>query len=121
MDASVERDRIILDNDLLLNEGIDLLLEEITLVDVILLEFLIVLLEVSDVFDDLLQNVIGSLCSVVLECSALRAEKLHFLLVIVQQLDCLFRSTLSSNNSSIVFKLSSTYIERIDSVLDGHA
>ena len=38
VDTSVQGDGILLDNDLLLDEGVDLLLEEVALVDVVLLE-----------------------------------------------------------------------------------
>ena len=71
MDARVERDSILLHNNLLLHQCVDLLLEEVDFVDVVDLELLEVFLQVCDVLDDLLQNVIGSLRSMVLQSRAL--------------------------------------------------
>ena len=71
MDARVELDSILLHGNLLLDQGIHLLFEEVALVDVISLLLLVVLLKVGDVLDDLLQDVIGGLRSVMLQCCAL--------------------------------------------------
>ena len=87
MNARVELDSVLLHGNLLLDQGIHLLFEEVALVDVISLLLLVVLFEVGDVLDDLLQDVIGSLRSVMLQCCALRAKELHFLLVVIQEFD----------------------------------
>ena len=71
MDARVERDSILLHNNLLLHQCVDLLLEEVDFVDVVDLELLEVFLQVCDVLDDLLQNVVGSLRSMMLQSRAL--------------------------------------------------
>ena len=71
MDARVERDSILLHDNLLLHQRVDLLLEEVDFVDVVDLEFLEVFLQVCDVLDDLLQNVVGSLRSMMLQSRAL--------------------------------------------------
>ena len=88
-----------LDNDLFLNKSVDLLLEEVAFVDVILLHLLKVFLEVGDVFDDLLQDVVGGLRRVVLQSGALRPQELHFLLVVIKQLHCLLRVPLLPKHS----------------------
>ena len=89
-DASIKLNGVLLHRDLLLDQGVDLLFEEVALVDVVGLQLLVVLLEVGDVLDDLLQDVVGGLRGVVLQRRALRSKELHFLLVVVQQLDRLF-------------------------------
>ena len=71
MDARVERDSILLYDNLLLHQSVDLLLEEVDFVDVVDLEFLEVFLQVSDVLDDLLQNIVGSLSGMVFQSCAL--------------------------------------------------
>ena len=74
MDAGVESDGVLLNDDLLLDEGVGLLLEEVVLVLVGGLELEEVLLKVGDVFDDLLKNVIGGLSGVVLEGGTLTSQ-----------------------------------------------
>ena len=71
VNTGVELDGVLLNSNLLLDQGIHLLFEEVALVDVISLLLLVVLLKVSDVLDDLLQDVIGGLRSVMLQCCAL--------------------------------------------------
>ena len=99
MDASIEADGVLLDDDLLLDEGVNLLLEEVALVDVVLLELLVVLLEVGDVLDDLLQDVVSGLRCVVLQRRALRPQELHFLLIVVQKLDSFFCVSLEKHKT----------------------
>ena len=94
MDALVQAHRVLLHDNLLLHQRVDLLLEEVALVDVVGLQLLEVFLEVSDVLNDLLQDVICRLGSVMLQSRALRAQKLNFLFVIVEQLDCIFSGPL---------------------------
>ena len=71
VDARVELDSVLLHGNLLLDQGIHLLFEEVALVDVISLLLLVVFLEVGNVLDDLLEDVIGGLRGVVLQCRAL--------------------------------------------------
>ena len=89
MNAGVKADSVLLNNDLLLDEGVNLLFKEVTLVNVVRLQLLVVFLQVRDVFDDLLEDIIGGLSRVMLESSALGSEELHFLLVVIQHLDSL--------------------------------
>ena len=90
MNASIESNGVLLDDDFLLHERVDLLLEEVALVHIIELQLLVVFLQVGDVFDDFFEDVVGRLCGVMLERGALRPQELHFLLVVVQKLDCIF-------------------------------
>ena len=46
MDAGVQSNSILLNDDLLLNQGIDLLLEEVALIDIINLQLLVILLQI---------------------------------------------------------------------------
>ena len=94
MDASVQADSVLLDSDLLLNDGVDLLLEEVALIDIVLLELLVVFLEVGDVLDDLLEDVVGGLGRVVLKSCALASEQLDLFLVVVEKLDGFLRVSL---------------------------
>ena len=71
MDARVQCDSILLHDNLLLHQRINLLLEEINLIDIIDLELLEVFLQIGDVFNNLLQNVVGSLGGMVLQSCAL--------------------------------------------------
>ena len=87
VDARVELDGVLLHGNLLLDQGIHLLFEEVALVDIVSLLLLVVFLEVGNVLDDLLEDVIGGLRGVVLQCRALRAKELHFLLVVIQEFD----------------------------------
>ena len=99
MNTRVEANSILLHNDLLLDESVDLLLEEVALIDVVLLQLHEVLLQVGDVLNDFLENIICGLSSVMLKCGALASQELHFLLVVVQQLDGLFCVSLFSQHS----------------------
>ena len=90
VDARVEAHGVLLDDDLLLDECVDLLFEEVALVDVVDLQLLVVFLQVGNVFDDLLQDVVGRLRRVVLESCALRSQELHFFLIVVQKFDRFF-------------------------------
>ena len=87
VDAGVEGDGILLNNDLLLDESVDLLLEEVDFINVVLLKFKEVFLQVGDVFNDFLEDIVSSLSGVMLKSSAFASKELHFLLVIVQELD----------------------------------
>ena len=71
VDARVELDGVLLHGNLLLDQGIHLLFEEVALVDIVSLLLLVVFLEVGNVLDDLLEDVIGGLRGVVLQCCAL--------------------------------------------------
>ena len=71
VDARVELDGVLLHGNLLLDQGIHLLFEEVALVDIVSLLLLVVFLEVGNVLDDLLEDVIGGLRGVVLQCRAL--------------------------------------------------
>ena len=71
VDARVELDGVLLHGDLLLDQGIHLLFEEVALVDIVSLLLLVVFLEVGNVLDDLLEDIIGGLRGVVLQCRAL--------------------------------------------------
>ena len=66
VNASIKADSVLLDDDFLLDKSIDLLFEEVALVHVVLLELLVVFFKVRDIFDDLLQDIIGSLGSMML-------------------------------------------------------
>ena len=90
MDAGVKDDGILLNNDLLLDQCVDLLLEEVDLVNVVDLKLLEVFLQVGDVLNNLLQNVVSGLRGVMLKSCALRPQELHFLLVVVEQFNCIF-------------------------------
>ena len=87
VNASVKADCVLLDHDFLLHKRVHLLLEEVALVHIVVLHLAVVLLQVRDVFNDLLEDVVCGLGGVVLESGALAAQELHFLLVVVQQLD----------------------------------
>ena len=100
MDALVQAHRVLLQDNLLLHQRVDLLLEEVALVDVVALKLLEVFLEVGDVLDNLLQDVISCLGGVMLESCALRAQKLDFFFVIVEQLYCFFGRSLFSKQES---------------------
>ena len=71
VDARVELDGVLLHGNLLLDQGIHLLFEEVALVDIVSLLLLVVFLEVGNVLDDLLEDVIGGLRGVMLQCCAL--------------------------------------------------
>jgi hypothetical protein len=92
--ASVERDGVLLECDPLLHQLVSLLLEEVTLVDVDLLELHVVLLQVRDVLDDLFEDIVRRLSGVVLERCTFRAQQLHFFLVVVEHLGSFFGSAL---------------------------
>ena len=94
MNASVENNGVLLDNNLLLNECVDLLFEEVNLVDVVDLQLLEVLLQVGNILNDLLQDVVGCFCGVMLKSCALASQELHFLLVVIEQLNRIFRGSL---------------------------
>ena len=94
MDASIKCNGILLDDNLLLDQGVNLLLEEVGLIHIIDLKLLEVFFQVGDILNDLLQNVIGSLSGVVLKSRALRPQELHFFLVLVEKFDCIFCSSL---------------------------
>ena len=96
MDPCVETDGILLDSDLLLNQSVDLLLEEVALIHVVLLKFLEVFLKVGNVLNDLLQDIVGRFRGMVLQSCALASQELHFLLVVIEQLDGLFRVSLKT-------------------------
>ena len=70
------------------------MLEELALIGIVELELCEILIKVMDVFDDLLQDIVRSLCSMMLQGGALAPQKLHFLLVVVQTLDRFFRVSL---------------------------
>ena len=71
VNACVQADSVLLHHNLLLNQCIDLLLQEVTLVDVIRLQLLVVFLQVSDVLNDLLQDIVCSLCCMMFQSCAL--------------------------------------------------
>ena len=94
VDARVDADRVLLKNDLLLDQSVHLLFEEVALVAIVDLDLVEVLLQVSNVFNDFLQDVIGGLCGVMLECSTLRTEQLHLLFIVLQKFDRFFAISL---------------------------
>ena len=105
MNTSIEADRILLQNDLLLDEGVDLLLKEVALIYIDLLMLLEIFLKVGNILDDLLEDVVSGLSSVMLQCGALASKQLHFFLVVIQKLDGIFRVSLHSVRiGKIVFK-----------------
>ena len=85
MDASIEDDGVLLDDNLLLNECVDLLFKEVDLVDVVDLQLLEIFFQVGDILNNFLQNVISSLRGMMLESRALASQELHFLLVVIEQ------------------------------------
>ena len=85
MDASIENDGVLLDDNLLLNECVDLLFKEVDLVDVVDLQLLEIFFQVGDILNNFLQNVISSLRGMMLESRALASQELHFLLVVIEQ------------------------------------
>ena len=90
MNAGVQGDGVLLQDNLLLNKSVNLLFKEVALVDIVRLELLVVLLKVGDVFDDLLQDIVSRLSRVVLKSCALASEELHFFLVVIEKLDGVF-------------------------------
>ena len=94
MDAGIKMDGVLLDDDLLLDQGVDLRLEEVALVDVVGLQLKVIFLQVGDVFDDFFENIIGRLSGVMFQGGALASEELHFLLVVIQQFDGIFSVSL---------------------------
>ena len=84
VDACIKADSIMLHNNLLLDKSVDLLFQEVALIDIIGLQLLVVFLQVGDVFNDLLENVIGGFCGMMLKCGALASQKLDFLLVVIE-------------------------------------
>ena len=105
MDTSVQADSILLHHDLLLDQRVDLLLQEVALVHIVLLQLLEVFLKVGDVFDDLLEDVIGRLCGVMLESGAFTPQELHFLLVVIQKFHSLLCVPLSSYKARVSISL----------------
>ena len=96
VNASVKADSILLQNDLLLDEGVDLLLKEVALIYIDLLMLLEVFLKVGNILDDLLKDVVSGLSGMMLQCGALASQQLHFFLVVIQELDSVFRVPLHS-------------------------
>ena len=58
MNASVQSDGILLNDNLLLNQGIDLLFEEVALIDIINLQLLVIFLKIWDIFDYLFKDIV---------------------------------------------------------------
>ena len=83
-----------MESDTLLDQLVGLLLEEVDLVDVDLLELEVVLFEVGNVFDDLLEDVVGRFSCVVLQRCALGSEQLHLFFVIVKHFAGFFGAAL---------------------------
>ena len=98
VDALVEADSVLLDHNLLLYQRVHLLLQEVTLVDVINLQLLEVFLQVSDVLNDLFQDVICCFSGMVLQCCTLWPQQLDFLFVVIEQLACVFWASLWHTN-----------------------
>ena len=96
VNASVKADSILLQNDLLLDEGVDLLLKEVALIYIDLLMLLEVFLKVGNILDDLLKDIVSGLSGMMLQCGALASQQLHFFLVVIQELDSIFRVPLHS-------------------------
>ena len=125
VNAGVEADGILLQSDLLLDKSVDLLLQEIALIDVDLLMLLEIFLKVGNIFNDLLQNVICRLRSMMLQSSTFASKQLHLFFVVIQKLDGFFRIPLYKLKRSFSYCLClkddsiATYIESIDSILDG--
>jgi hypothetical protein len=67
-----------------------LLLQESNFIQVILLELTEVLLQVVDVFQDLLEDIVQALRALMLQSGALRSKKLRVFFIIIQLLDALF-------------------------------
>ncbi len=94
VDTGVDADCVLLKNDLLLDQSVHLLFEEIALVSIVDLDLVEILLQVGNIFNDLLQDVVGGLCGVMLECSTLRSEQLHFFFIVLQKFDRFFAVSL---------------------------
>ena len=94
VNAGVDADRVLLKNDLLLDQSVHLLFEEVALVAIVDLDLVEILLQVSNVFDDFLQDVIGGLSGVMLESSTLWSEQLHLLFIVLQKFDRFFAVSL---------------------------
>ena len=90
LDAGIEADSILLERHFLLDESVDLLLKEVAFIDVVDLKLLVVFVKVGDVFNNLLQDIICSLGSMVLQGGALAPKELHFFLVVVQHFNGFF-------------------------------
>ena len=86
-DSVVDHDAVLLQSDLLHLEVARLLSQEVHFVDVVLLIFPEVLLQIVNVLQNFFQDVVEALGGLVLESSALRPQQLRVLLVIVQALD----------------------------------
>ena len=95
VNARIKADSVLLHHDLLLNQRVDLLLQEVALIDIVCLQLLEVLFQVGNVVDDLLQNVIRSLCCVVLQRGTLTAQELHLFLIVIEKLHGFFAVSLS--------------------------
>ena len=96
VNARIKADSVLLHQDLLLNQRVDLLLEEVALIDIVCLQLLEVLLQVRNVVNDLLEDVIRSLCCVVLQRGALTTQELHLFLIVVQKFHGFFAVSLLS-------------------------
>ena len=71
MNACVKAYSVLLDYHLLLDDSVNLLLEELALVSIVDLELIEILVKVGDVLDNFFQDVICSLCSMMLQGGAL--------------------------------------------------
>ena len=83
VNAGIEADSILLQSDFLLDESVDLLLQEIALIDVDLLMLLEIFLKVGNIFNNLLQNVICRLGSMMLQSSTFASKQLHLFFVVI--------------------------------------
>ena len=84
VDARLQQDAALLNFGLLAIELGHLLLQEGDLIDIHLLHFAEVSVQISYVLQDLFERVVDRLVSLVLECRELRPQKLYLLLVLVQ-------------------------------------
>ena len=83
--SAVEVNCVLLQGNFFLNQNMSLLLQKVALVDVTMLQLQIVLFQICDVFDDFLQNIVGSFSCMVFESCAFAPQQLDFLPVVVQQ------------------------------------
>ena len=71
VNACVKAYSVLLDYHLLLDDSVNLLLEELALVSIVDLELIEILVKIGDVLDNFFQDIVSSLCSMVLQGGAL--------------------------------------------------
>lgn len=86
----IDHDGVLLESHLLLLKLTGLLFEESDLIQIVLLQLTEIFLKIIDVLQDLFKDIIEALCTLVLQGSALRSQKLRVFFIVIQLPDPLF-------------------------------